>query len=620
MSFVARGKKVLKQIGSCLVKARKYGAAPFTVGTPALVFYFLFIAFLLSITMVNQRNYNDAWILDGILIPTLMFVFLFSMVAVFAKGNKKIAIIAASFLVVLNLIPGLKYPLFYNPYDSTFHFRFTSDISLLGHVAEISPASEYYVSNPGMNILMSSLSIVSGIPINEIFRFVIPATHGLIPLIVFFITNGVLTRKVQKYCIIASAFPITRGYVIIGTSLSIVVYFLLFAVFLRRVLTRKNNREYETIFIILGFTLIISHAVTPLLVALLLIGMPLGLKALHVLSKKGFPKFPTSMYVLPALLYLVMLVTWWINIANANLDFFANYIKKVLSPTGFMERPAIPARLFEVSLWDQLRTFFVLQIHYAIIGALSLLGLFVFLRRIRQKKLNTKTKSFYMHVLVLLGIIVVYLLFTIGYGLALLNYQRFIIYSIPFCIFFIGLFLLRLNIFLGNVFSRIEVRNIAFASLLFVLFSLSLIQFFACQPLVPKVSVQGMNMPENEYLVEIQLVNTVYQKEMISFAEQHSSKARIASDIVTRWQIYGFSNRSFYLRHIYYSPLEPNQDQRLEWDLFLLHTRKAGPFEEQVEYRTAERIENLRTEAGNLIYDNGESFIISKVNARTHMP
>lgn len=601
------------------MKGRKYGATHFNVGARALVFYLIVIAFFLSIVMVNQRNYNDAWILDGIFIPTLMFVFIFFMVETFVKGNQKIAILTASFLIVLNLIPGSKYQLFLNPYDTTFHFRFTNELSLLGYVPpETAGASKYYSSNPGVHILMSSLSVISGIPINEIFRFVIPAMYGLIPLIVFFITNGMLAENIQRYCIVASAFPITKGYIITGTSLNIVVYFLFFAVFLRYIFTSKNNREYTTIFIILSFTLIISHPVTPILAALLLIGIPLGLKILHTLSSNGFPRVPTSTYIILALLHLIMLMTWWANLATANLYTFANYIKKALSPTGFMEMPAVPARLFEVPLWAQLRIFFVFNIRYAIIGALSLLGLLVFLRRLRQKKLNAKTKDFYTHLLVLLGIIVAYLSLMIGYGLALLEYQRFIVYSIPFCIFFTGLVLWRLSIFLGNVFSRIEVRNLAFASLLFVLVSFSLIQFFPYQSLVPKASVLGKDLSENEYLVEIQLVNTVYQMEMISFAEKHSSKARIASDTVTRWQIHGFSNSSFYSRQIWHSPLEPNQNQRAEWDLFLLHTRKAGPFGEQVEYRTTERIENLRTEAGNLVYDNGESFIISQVNA--HAP
>ena len=596
------------------MKGRDSERAPFSVSTWALAFYLIAAILILSTVMVNQRNHNDAWILDGVFIPTLIFVFVFFVAGTFVKSNRKIAILTSSFLIVINLIPGIKYQLFNNPYDSTFHFSFTNELSSLGHVPEAAGPSKYYSGNPGMHIFMSSLSVVSGIPMNDVFRFVMPAISGLIPLLVFFITNGVVSDNLRRYCILASAFPVSRAYIITGTSLSIVIYFLFFAVFLRHILTSKRSRKFTAIFIILGFALIISHSVTPLVAALLLLGMPLGLKILHALSSKGFPAFPVSTYVLSGLVYLTMLMTWWANIASANLHFFVNYIQRVLSPTGFMEMPAVPERFFEVPLLAQIRVFLVLNIRYVVLGVLSMFGILVFLGRL--KKLNDKTKAFYTHLLVLLGIIALYLLYTISYGLAMLQYQRFIVYSIPFCIFFTGLVFLRLNIFLSNVFSRIEVRNLAFALVLFIMFSSSMIQFFPCQPLIPRASVLATDLPENEYLVEIQIANTVYQKEMISFAEKHSLRARITSDIVTRWQIYGFSNRSLFSRHIQYSPLEPNQDQKLEWDLFLLHTRKAGPFGEQVEYRTTERIENLRTEAGNLIYDNGASFIMSRVEGR----
>ncbi len=246
-----------------------------------------------------------------------------------------------------------------------------------------------------------------------------------------------------------------------------------------------------------------------------------------------------------------------------------------------------------------------------IVAALSLLGLLIFLRSLEREELKARTKRFYLHMLVLVGIVGAYLLFTVGYGLAVLEYQRFMIYLLPFAIFFVGLLFWRLSTFRLNASSRMGLRNSAVALLLFVLVSLTLIQFFRYQPLVPTASVLGTGLSGTDFLVDVNLVNTVYQIRMISFAETHSSIARTASDGATRWQVHGFSNASFSSRHVYFSPLEQNPDQIVEWDLFLLHTRKAGPFNEQVEFRTVEKIENLRTQAGNLIYDNGASFILS---------
>jgi len=613
-------------MGDCFVKGRSYRTMPFG-NTWGLTSYLVVIALFLWVVIGKQRNYNDPWILDGILIPTLTFVFIFFMVQSFVKGNRKIAVVTSLFLVALYLIPGLKYQLFYNPYDSTFHFRFASELLLFGNVASVRVAgtpgaTEYYIGDPGMHILISSLSTVSGIPINDIFRFVIPATFGLIPLIVFFLTRNVLSETVQKYAIVASAFPVAQGYIVTGTNLSMVVYFLLFAVFLRVLLSDKNRRQYVAIFIILGFTLIVSHPVTPVFAALLLVGMPIGLRILRMLRPLRFPKFKASQPALLVPLYLAMLIFWWATMATANLVFFAKYIESVFSLTAFMVKPPVPTRFFEVPLWAQLRIFFVFNIHYAIMGVLSLLGLLYFLRSLRKKELDDKTKRFYTYFLVFIGIIAMYLLFMTGYGYAPLAYQRFMAYALPFCIFLVGLFLFRLNVFLSKIFPRIEVRNLVFALLLSMLFSFSLLQFFPSQPLVPRASVLGKDFSENDYLVDVQLINTVYQKLMISFVEKHSSEAKMVSDIATGWQIYGFSNGSLYKREMRYDPLEPvsKQNPISDWNLFLLHTRKAGPFQEQVEYRTESKINDLRTDGGNLVYDNGESFIISRVNELTPIP
>lgn len=611
------------------LKSKKYGFTS-SAATLVFIFYLILIVSFLLIVMVNQRNYNDPWILDGILVPTLVFVFIFFIIQTFVKSNQKIALVTSLFLVALNLIAGFKYSLFYNPYDSTFHFRFASQLSILGRTADVPTAGApsnvgYYSGDPGMHILWASLSVVSGISMNDIFRFVIPATYGLIPLIVFFLTKNILSRNVQKYVLVASTFFLANGYIITGTSLSMISYFLFFAVFLRLSFPNENKKEFAAIFVLLGFTLITSHPVTPIFAAFLLMGLLLGLKILHSLWPLRFPNLPASPYVALSLLFVVMLFAWWANLATVDLNFFAKYIKLALSPAFFMTKPAIPTRFFHVPLWAQLTVFFVLNIDYAIVGGLGLLGLIVFLRRPREKRRDANNQAFYVYLLVFIGIIAMYLLFIVGFGLAALAYQRFVLYALPFLIVFMGLPLLRLNALLSRVLSRVKVGNLMFASLLFILFSLSLIQFFNCQPLIPNASVLGKGLPGNDSLADIQLTNTDYQKQMISFVASHSSQSILASDFATQWQIYGFSNGSLYSRTLGYSPL----NQPLKWDLLLLHTTKAGPFEEPVENRTETEIENIRIGAasaralnltGNLIYDNGESFVISHVDALTRTP
>jgi len=150
---------------------------------------------------------------------------------------------------------------------------------------------------------------------------------------------------------------------------------------------------------------------------------------------------------------------------------------------------------------------------------------------------------------------VLFLLFQFVSGFGTIQYARFIAYMMPLCVFLVGLTLWRFNKFLNGISVKLIIRNLAFASFLFVVVSSCLIQFYHCQPLVPRSNVLSKDMPENEYLVYIGRVNTIYQIEMISFAEMHSHNGRIASDYATRYQIHGFSSPSFFSRHIWYSPL-----------------------------------------------------------------
>lgn len=570
-----------------------------------LLLYVIGAACFLYLVVLNQGTYG-AWILDGIIVPTGIFIFFFLIVATFVRENKKLVILAALFLVVMNLIPGLKYPFFQGVFDTPGHYRFTNQIVTLGHVPEGEFYSESYGDNPGMHILMGCFSIISGISVNEVFKFVIPMLWSLVPLITYFITKNVVDETVQRYTIIASSFLVIRGYLIVGTNLALIPYYLLIGVFLRYVFAQSKKRAF-LIFSIVSFTLVISHGVTPFFVSLLLIGILPILSFFSKIRRKSVGSFPVSALVMPCLFYVTLLWTWWMNTTGFNLDMFAGLINRLLNSAT----PVVPTRFYEIPLLPQLQVLIVSYLANAIMGILSLFGLLIFLRKIRRNELSRKTETFYIYIIALLGVIAVFLFVQFVSNFGMIQYSRFIAYAMPICAFMGGWTLWRFEKFLNGISAKPRIRNLAFASFLFLLISSCLIQFFPYQPLVPRANVLSTNLPENEYIVDLLLVNTVYQKEMISFAEKYSKNGRIASDEVTRTQMFGFSEPSFFSRHIWYKILIPAPDQNIEWDLFLLHTSKAGPFGEKVEYRTKERIENIRLTAGNIIYDNGESFIIS---------
>lgn len=141
-----------------------------------------------------------------------------------------------------------------------------------------------------MHLPMSCSSIVSGLSMNDVFRFVFPGILAVIPFIIYLLTKDVLSDGVQRYAIIVSSFPVIGGYVVYGTNLGIIPYLFFIVLFIRQILIRSRRKEFWLLFVILGLGLIISHAVTSLLVAFLLVGIMLVLKSLEVISakKRGF--------------------------------------------------------------------------------------------------------------------------------------------------------------------------------------------------------------------------------------------------------------------------------------------------------------------------------------------
>jgi hypothetical protein len=215
--------------------------------------YFLVLCIVTIIyfctVIINQRNYQDAWILDGIVIPTAIFVLFFIFAETFIQENKKLVILAAFFLAAINIIPGLKYPLFCGCYDAPAHFRFTNEIVSLGYIPENEYISEMYESNPAMHIFMACVSIISGFSINDILKFIVPALSGLLPFIIYFLTRDILDNTTQRYVIIASSFPIVQRFITYGTSLAMLPYFLLIAIFFHRLSAKIKGSSYWLIFL-----------------------------------------------------------------------------------------------------------------------------------------------------------------------------------------------------------------------------------------------------------------------------------------------------------------------------------------------------------------------------------
>jgi len=576
-----------------------------------VLFYSTITLAFVVIIALSQRSYQDAWILEDIFIPTVLYALVFASVVVIMDDNRVVALICASFIIILNAIPNLKYQLFYGTYDSVGHFGFIKNLLSLGSVPEVGFYSKTYSDFPGTHILIGSFSLVAGVDPNVGIKFVTSTIFGVIPLLTYLLTNQVFDKKLQKYIVVASGLPIVISYVLTGTTFGAILFCILFYLLFKRNLSKENKRRYTLTLIIVAFGLLFSHAVTMLSLVIFLCIMFFLMKFFYI-AKKASPNILSRTITGILSLLLISFIAWLMYRANFVFETFIEAMQRLL--IGGTVKTPIPTRFFEIPLPEQLKIFMLKHIKDAVIITLSFAGFYILLKKFKRKN-GQLFKNFYAPLTCLLGAILLVVTFQFVTNFGEIEYRRFLDYAMLFSPFFAGIFLWHVSELLKTTVKKKWFSTLIVALILFVCILISIVQIFPYQPLVPRANVLSQNLPENEYISDFRMVNTIYQQEMILFAEKFSPKeAIVTSDTVTRWQIFGFANENFSSRYIWYNPLQPHiNNENAQWNLFLLHyLGRAGPLSEKVEYRTKEVINNLRNTLGNTIYDNGESFIISK--------
>jgi len=563
------------------------------------------MASLIVIVALEQKGYQDTWILQDVFLPVAAFVLVFSLTIVIVRDNRIVALLASSFLITLNAVPNLKYVLFYGTFDSVGHYGFIDRLILLGHVPRSGYYAQPYSEVPGMQVFMGMLTIVTGLSINNSIKLFSSIVFGTVPLMTYVATNGLFRKNLQKYVLIASGLPaVSYSYSLSGHMWGLALYFIFMCVLFRKALS-NGSVSLTLIVLALGYSLIFSHPVTTIFLLVLLGVLAVFLQVYHS-KTKTLTKSDGHSIVTILLVLAVSFMTLQVFEARFVFLTLVAAIESILLRESILA--PIPARFFELPFLPQLRVFVLLYIKDALITVLSLFGLFVLFGRLRRGERKI-FRCFYMPLLILIFATGSLLIFQLTSGFGQIGYERAIAYAMIFQPFFVGLVLWRLTQGKGH-----DLRKLPLVSLLlFSVISASLLQIFPYQPLMPSASVLSSHLPSNEYLFDFREVNTICMQSSVLFAEKYSSvNARIASDIVTRWQVYGFTSESFSDRHIYVSPLQPGNNR--PWDIFLLHySGQAGILNEKVEYRTQEKIMILRNAIGNLVYDNGGCFIIARI-------
>ena len=111
---------------------------------------------------------------------------------------------------------------------------------------------------------------------------------GLIPFVIYFIGRNFLDYDTLKYTVIASSLPVIQAYVIWGTELVFIPYFLFLSIFILIIVVPKvKSRLLYLLLAVLAISLLTSHAVTSFLVSMLLPSFFVSLIMYRYLRKKN---------------------------------------------------------------------------------------------------------------------------------------------------------------------------------------------------------------------------------------------------------------------------------------------------------------------------------------------
>jgi uncharacterized membrane protein len=567
--------------------------------------FFMAIVILLSNAVFISRDYQDSWILEGLEIPFVMFMVIYAITFFSEKSAKSMVVLAVVCISVFVLIPNLKYKWFLGRYiDQQRQYSLTNYTVEEGHILPENywvSGDSFYATTPLLHLFFASFSILTNIPLLYVFKFLPVLLSSIYPLLTYItVRNLGLTkeRTVLRYALFISSMPIESAlsYLVSGSMFGVLLSFFILSQIVK--LLRKNSSSTWLLLVIFSVVLVMSHSFSALQLTLLLL-------AILVLQK--FSSLRIKSYVKASTVFLMLLLNlgWLTFSAMRTLRNMTYEILNMGVLWGiYPERGVVPVRTFElayVNIFETLKTILVINGAYAFL-LLVMIGSIILIAKNRKWSNALKFLCLFNLLLVLL------LAFAVLSRFGAYYWQRMpMLASI-----FYGIFFGILAVHLGKKRTRPLI-----AILLLITVVLATIQFYHCQPLVSPANVLLRNLPADEPLIYVVDVNSIYQREMIRFAEVYVNDT-IVSDEVTTNQIVGLTRYDFPQTHLVwfypFSRLIDKSTPQKEYDFFLMHLPgKSGAFAEQAEIRTKNLIFGaLNNSTNSVVYSNGESFIVAK--------
>ncbi len=552
---------------------------------------FIAIIVLLGNSVVISRDYQDSWILEGLEIPFVLFVATYAL-AFFSeiKISWMISLAVIGRFIFL-LIPNLKYNWFQGTaIDQHIQYGLANHVYNQGFIATEGPFGvQVYGATPFIHLTFSIFSIILNIPVVDSVKFVPVFLSPIYPLLTYIIVNNLSFlqgKTVLKYALFFSSIPFSsEKYVVTGAQFGVLLTFIIIASVV--LVLKRNNPRYLGIFIILFFALGGTHSSSSVLLTTFL---------LLVAIFQKIPYFRMKSYLKTPTLFAATLISGVWLVFSARFT-FENIVKTLFislqggpTPTGGY----IPSRFFELTRLDISSSIKTILVYYGLdvfLLFLTLGGLVILLKM--RKNLDSASNF----------------LFLLSGSMLLLIPMGFLLQVGGFRVLHLAspLFLIIPAAFIKYVFKKkFRLRAFIILSIIF----LAPLQLYSCQPLIPSANVLSKDLPTNEPIVYVTNVNSIYQRQMIEFAEDYIA-GRIASDKVTKNQIFGLTEFEFYVNHVVrYYPLDRNKLEE-NYEFFLIHLPGiSGGFGEQAEIRTRDLIIEAIYNS-SIIYTNGESYILS---------
>jgi hypothetical protein len=572
------------------------------------VFFIIEIYFFVLYLLNSSVNYQDKWILAGLEIPYLIYIVTLVVLCYYETDYKMIVFISILSRSLLILIPNIKYSYFLGRnIDQHNQFNLANVILNEGYIADksdyFSITTRYYIEVPLLHMSMSLFSIVTGMPLYLTFKILPVIWNFCYPLITYYIAKniGLLDRNhLFKLAMFLVSFPTheSLSYIVTGSLFVYLIGYLYVSQIIKSVNSKLVSTDNLVLFILFTVTSILSHSIYTIHLLLIFIFIFIVIRVM---------KLNIQHYISTRMLSLALIFNiTWIAYQDIPVNLLSNFLRAVgLSSLV----PAAAASLSRINLISIIKIFILF---YGLDIFMSLIVMFSSIYFIIKKPLTRNERVFFNFMMMYIAS--TWILTTLGLFLGITYSYWIRVFTLSLLVypFMYGL------ITLSKTFSKYN-KIIMFVLMSFVAI-FSTIQYYDHPLFIPKASLIYPDASPDEPIVYRVEVNSIYQRNMISYAEQYAD-GRIACDKVTRNQIIGLTDRSYWSRNLlWYFPLDrllnPDMIER-EYDYFLIHLPGVGgAFEESGAIRNEKVIRNYinYSPEHDIIFSNGVSYILLHSN------